>query len=430
MKKLDKYALSNKITSMMQPTEKNINDLQNKLWYIIKHEEGSGANNSNQIIPNTNDDYTICLNDILKLGRVKYSANEINLVKQQGDVLMSTTTTTQNYNISSINEGTAPVFDFIFKTSTPEAKELEEATCKICISGGSDEANPLVTLCRCIGGMRYSHYDCIKRWMQTKLSKKENEKKTVSSYNIKSFNCEICKSPYPFRFVINNPNYQHNTYDLIEIVRPTDKSYIILESLNQLKDNNNLKSIHVILLDDQKITLGRGHESDVRINDISVSRQHAVLLYDSSSGKITIRDLKSKFGTLALIKNDLKINDKKIQLQIGRTFFECSLISTDEYNKLKKQKFDRKVQQQTQQQHPGFQVNYGLLNGSGIQGNFALNNQQLSLNAIQNDFSLTNFALNQNNEFMNNNGGGFDDNMDGNNEEKEDTNRNLNNKRK
>jgi len=33
--------------------------------------------------------------------------------------------------------------------------------------------------------------------MSTKLSIKENEKKTVTSYNMKSFNCEICKTPYP-----------------------------------------------------------------------------------------------------------------------------------------------------------------------------------------------------------------------------------------
>jgi len=136
------------------------------------------------------------------------------------------------------------------------------------------------------------------------------KKKTVTSYNIKSYNCEICKFPYPFRFSVNNTKGDI-IYDLIEIVRPSDKSYIILESLNQLKDNNNLKSIHVIILEDEKITLGRGHESDVRINDISVSRQHAVLIFDSNTGKITIRDLKSKFGTLALIKNDLKIKEKK-----------------------------------------------------------------------------------------------------------------------
>ncbi len=120
-----------------------------------------------------------------------------------------------------------------------------------------------------------------------------------------------------------------NVFDLIEIKRPANKNYIILESLNQKKDNNNLKSIHVISFDDeQKITLGRGHESDVRINDISVSRLHAAL--DFNNGQIRIRDLKSKFGSLVLVKNDLQIKSKIINLQIGRTYVQSVIVPNKE----------------------------------------------------------------------------------------------------
>jgi len=99
-----------------------------------------------------------------------------------------------------------------------------------------------------------------------------------------------------------------------------------------LKENNNIKSIHVIVLDEQnQIVMGRGHESDVRINDISVSRSHATLTF--CNGRIKIRDLKSKFGTLVLIKKDLLILDKKIQLQIGRTYLETCSRSYKEYEK-------------------------------------------------------------------------------------------------
>lgn len=37
-------------------------------------------------------------------------------------------------------------------------------------------------------------------------------------------------------------------YDIIDLNRPQDKNYIILESLNQLKDKNNYKSIQIITL--------------------------------------------------------------------------------------------------------------------------------------------------------------------------------------
>jgi len=72
----------------------------------------------------------------------------------------------------------------------------------------------------------------------------------VFSYNMKSFNCEICKTPYPLRFK-SGESY----FDLIDSNRP-NCNYIVLESLNQVKDNNNYKSIHVITLnEDEKIIL-------------------------------------------------------------------------------------------------------------------------------------------------------------------------------
>ena len=107
----------------------------------------------------------------------------------------------------------------------------------------------------------------------------------------------------------------------------------MFESLNQLKENCNIKSIHVIQLNGDIIKIGRGHESDVRINDISVSRVHALLRYDSITGKLFIRNLKSKFGTLILLKRPLIIKDKKIDLQVGRTFIEAGLISKKEFER-------------------------------------------------------------------------------------------------
>jgi len=172
MKKDDKYYLSNKVQFNMQPTETNINGLQNKLWYIIKHEEGNEiSSNQNQLFTNINDDYNISLNDIIKLGRVKYSANEIKILNQNKETIINEKNE-KIYNISELNKGTLPVFDFIFKANTIEPNTNEEILCKICISGNSDETNPLVELCKCIGGLRFAHYDCLKKWMQTKLSKK------------------------------------------------------------------------------------------------------------------------------------------------------------------------------------------------------------------------------------------------------------------
>lgn len=61
----------------MQPTEENINELQNKIWYIIKPENAQPENNQNPSIKIENESFELKLNDIIKLGRVKYVITEL-----------------------------------------------------------------------------------------------------------------------------------------------------------------------------------------------------------------------------------------------------------------------------------------------------------------------------------------------------------------
>jgi pSer/pThr/pTyr-binding forkhead associated (FHA) protein len=76
---------------------------------------------------------------------------------------------------------------------------------------------------------------------------------------------------------------------------------------------------------ESSFVLGRSHESDVRISDISVSRTHArVFMKDN---KFHMEDMGSKFGTLALAMGHVSISDlchqsdltTKSLIQIGRT---------------------------------------------------------------------------------------------------------------
>ena len=344
----DSFALENPVSYLQQPTEKNINDLSNKLWYILKA-DSSHTNNSNQTITNTNDDYYLCKNDIIKLGRVKYALNEVHVPSHMDSIdVVNNSKDKEKYDIDELNSNSLSVFDFIYQVNPKnECVQSEECLCKICYSGTNEPDNPMVHLCKCDGGLRFSHYKCIKEWMKTKLVIKENELKTVKSYNIKSFNCEICKTPYPFKFKIGENG---KIFELIDIQKP-EGDFIVLESLNQMKENCNIKSIHVIQLTDKDISIGRGHESDVRINDISVSRIHAILRYDPLEGKLLIRDLKSKFGTLILIKKPLKIKERKIHLQIGRTYMEVHLMTLEEFEELKRERKNRqKIKQELEKQ--------------------------------------------------------------------------------
>lgn len=72
--------------------------------------------------------------------------------------------------------------------------------------------------------------------------------------------------------------------------------------------------------------MGRGHESDLRINDISVSRLHAIIKY--KEGRFLLEDNTSKFGTLVLIKKRTPlIPGFNKAVQIGRTVVNFSVKS-------------------------------------------------------------------------------------------------------
>jgi hypothetical protein len=69
----DKILISNRINFLMTPSESNINEIQNKIWFVIKHEDNNITENLNSGM------HELKLNDVIKLGRVKYVITELNL---------------------------------------------------------------------------------------------------------------------------------------------------------------------------------------------------------------------------------------------------------------------------------------------------------------------------------------------------------------
>lgn len=74
--------------------------------------------------------------------------------------------------------------------------------------------------------------------------------------------------------------------------------------------------------------VGRGHDSDIRVSDISVSRFHARIRYQD--GKFLLEDNTSKFGTLVGIKDRTPIiKNHTCAVQCGRTVVTYMLKSSD-----------------------------------------------------------------------------------------------------
>ena len=80
---------------------------------------------------------------------------------------------------------------------------------------------------------------------------------------------------------------------------------MVLESLSLEKANTRVIYVLQTRFQIHSFKIGRGHESDLRINDISVSRCHATI--KCLRGKFFLQDNMSKFSTLILIRRKLPI---------------------------------------------------------------------------------------------------------------------------
>ena len=100
----------------------------------------------------------------------------------------------------------------------------------------------------------------------------------VTTYFWKNLECELCKTPYPYetRSLDGKKMLNIIEYDTPEAEEEGQEIYyIVLESIS----SNTSKVIHVIDMNDtNNLYIGRGHDAQVRVTDISVSRLHAEIV--------------------------------------------------------------------------------------------------------------------------------------------------------
>ena len=364
--KTQKFEIVNPVRKLLKKNDYNINALNRRMWYIVKPKDYYNEN--------INEEYDLNENDIIKLGRRKFEIikKNINAKEKRFDINQDN----DNYSISEMNQKKGSIFNIdlepdhyqiteneiekkisqeneknLLKTNdlTPQNSEINnkvsnintqdnidedfnnnngnEELCRICFDYKSTKNNPKLRLCQC---KDYIHYECLKAYLSTKLEINENAKGNVKTYNCNKFNCDVCLAPYPLRFRIAEFN---KLYELIEINMPKELDYVILESLDYIKDNGNIKTVHLVELNDEEINIGRFDTNDIIDTDISVSRKHAVMKYNKETGGLFLENLSEKFGTLVLIKGNIKMNDKKIHFQVGKSYIVANLVDDLDENK-------------------------------------------------------------------------------------------------
>ena len=266
--------------------------------------------------------YKINQGDIIRIGRITtriktiyFSGSSNNSKNIQNKNLIEIQEAKNKSNSNSVSESTTSKTNKSKKTT--KKSNSKNKICRICyMEEDNSEENPLVQPCICSGSMKYIHLKCLKHWINTRSFDKVESNELCSIYIIKPVECELCKTKFPDfirhngkLFALLDFNYEY-------------KNYLTLESLTL--DKHKHKFLYVISLDNnKKIKLGRGHDSDILLSDISVSRIHCIISTENKN--VYIEDNNSKFGTLILIQSPSiqMVEHLPLFFQVGRTFFSC-----------------------------------------------------------------------------------------------------------
>lgn len=102
----------------------------------------------------TEQEYKIAKFDTLKLGRVKFRVKDCK---------------TQTHRLTASE---------LMEQELKEAKEVKvtrdsvEHHCKICWSEDSSAENPLITPCKCAGSVGLLHFECLRKWLESRMQKR------------------------------------------------------------------------------------------------------------------------------------------------------------------------------------------------------------------------------------------------------------------
>ncbi|CAD8071436.1 unnamed protein product [Paramecium primaurelia] len=244
----------------------------------------------------------LLVGDLFKFGRMEYFVSELN----NGDKVMMAQ---DHYNL---------------ERHIKIQKKKDPRQCRFCLMDDQEETedpkNPfLQDLCSCKGLMAYVHFECLKQWVnfQNRISCKQTQN-TVQYHWNKVLECDVCKDPLPARVYIEN---QSEPLQMIQVEK-LDGPYIILEQITRQESlSKSLTFMHAF--GTCSVSIGRGHNSEIRCQDISVSRNHAIISYEK---QWYIEDQNSKFGTLRIIQNKLKLLKEVQEIQIGRVLLKIKII--------------------------------------------------------------------------------------------------------
>ncbi|KAH8583477.1 SSM5 like ring finger with a forkhead associated (FHA) domain [Cryptosporidium sp. chipmunk genotype I] len=262
-----------------------------------------GACNDRQLVPKKvwlivrdlpSKSYALQQNDMVKLGRFKLRVKQ--LVKNEDQIPEL-----------RLDEMETNIIE-------PTLEESITMQCRICLTEGEQEDDPLLCPCQCRGSIKFVHLECLRHWINGRLNL-ANENGSGDTFFFRQLQCELCKSPLP-----SSASIKGSRVNIVKVPQ-AKPPFIVLENIY----GNVHRGVHVVSMAEKKdLKLGRGHESDVRISDVSISRYHATIRYRNDN--FMLEDHDSKFGTLVSVRRPQAIdNCHNLALQVGRTVVNLRL---------------------------------------------------------------------------------------------------------
>lgn len=270
-------------------------DACEKLWLVIREFKHDGIKG-----------YQLAEGDVIRFGRAKLCVREISGAKSGASVNLTDLIASQDMQLTGASED-----------DEDDAYENDQirVVCRICYSDNVEATNPLMSPCSCDGTMKFIHLKCLQQCLRSRINIRTTEK--VVSFIWKSLDCELCKKPFPHSLNINGTRIE-----LIDIPKP-DARFIVFELLR--KDKTSPRGLHLVSLGgSDAVKVGRAHDNDMRISDISVSRLHATI--SIRDGSFYLEDQLGKFGTLVRLRRPIALNTSTINsFQAGRTLLQLSI---------------------------------------------------------------------------------------------------------
>ncbi len=228
---------------------------------------------------------------IIRFGRQVMRVSKIHRAKGN-HVARKGPTSDQIGSLSQIPAQTNRTTQRFTTPNTPDIKTSEQLMCRICLEPETNDNLFEKDMCMCSEHMP-AHFTCLVQWLQKKCE--QSTKGQVVYYDVERLKCDICKQRY--QPIVSFNGQDHN---LLDVKPMSDKPAVVFEVYNSLAKE--IKGLYFIQFDDKgtnAISIGRTSKSDIRLNDASVSRNHAKIVWHQN--ELHVIDIKSKFGTCRLV---------------------------------------------------------------------------------------------------------------------------------